>query len=399
VTTTAPPLLPGTAEPEAAQPVRSWTGREHAKRYRGVLVLLVAVVLVAIGAVVAGNYSSTHGVMDPQSYDPEGGRALATLLEDRGVPVTRLTSVDQVLATARSGSTVVVAEPVAEQDLTPLRRLPAGVTVVLVEPDEDSLAALQPGLRAIDNLSVTAKNVDCTVPDAGLAGVVYTGGDSYARRPADPVKGQACYDATLYVQGAAGGAAFVDLGSAATLSNAELGKEGNAALGLGLLGHGRNVLWLVPGPVHLQPSTGGTTPLSELLPARLGWAVFQAVIAVALLMLWRARRLGRVVPEPLPVVIRASETIEGQGRLYRAARARARAASALRAAAVSRMAPRLGVRRDDDTVALVTAVAGRTGRNPNDVAALLYGAEPEDDRALVALADQLDALEAEVRRT
>jgi hypothetical protein len=63
------------------------------------------------------------------------------------------------------------------------------------------------------------------------------------------------------------------------------------------------------------------------------------------------------------------------------------------------MAPRLGIRRDDDTVALVTAVAGRTGRNPTDVAGLLYGAEPEDDQALVALADQLDALEAEVRRT
>ncbi|MDX6205533.1 MAG: hypothetical protein QOF39_1590, partial [Frankiales bacterium] len=211
--------------------------------------------------------------------------------------------------------------------------------------------------------------------------------------------GQACYDGTLYVQAAAGQAGFVDIGSADTLSNADLGKEGNAALGLGLLGHGHDVLWLVPGPVHRQPSTGGTTPLTRLLPGRLGWAVLQSVIATALLMLWRARRLGRVVPEPLPVVIRASETIEGQGRLYRAARARSRAAAALRAAAISRMAPRLGVRRDDDTVALVTAVAGRTGRNPTDVAALLYGAPPENDRALVALADRLDALEAEVRRT
>jgi hypothetical protein len=63
------------------------------------------------------------------------------------------------------------------------------------------------------------------------------------------------------------------------------------------------------------------------------------------------------------------------------------------------MAPRLGVRHDDAGAALVTAVAARTGRSPTDVAALLYGAEPEDDRALVALADQLDALEAEVRRT
>jgi hypothetical protein len=293
----------------------------------------------------------------------------------------------------------VVAEPGAEQDLSPLGRVPVGVTIVLIAPDEDALAALQPGLGVVDSLDVKAKDVDCTQPDAALAGVVFTGGDSYARRPQDPVPGTACYDGTLYLQSVPGQVHFVDIGSAATLSNSDLGKEGNAALGLGLLGHSRNVLWLVPGPVHLKPNTGGSTPLNQLLPGRLGWALLQGFIAVGLLMLWRARRLGRVVPEPLPVVIRASETIEGQGRLYRASRARPRAATALRAAAVSRMAPRLGVRRDDDTVALVTAVAGRTGRNPTDVAALLYGAEPEDDRALVALADQLDALEAEVRRT
>ena len=40
-----------------------------------------------------------------------------------------------------------------------------------------------------------------------------------------------------------------------------------------------------------------------------------------------------------------------------------------------------------------------TGRPAADVAAVLYGAEPGDDPALVALADQLDALEAEVRRS
>jgi hypothetical protein len=399
VTTAAPPLLPGAAEHQPPPPVRSWTGREHARRYRGALVVLLAVVVVAVLALVSNRYSSAHGTMDPQSYDPVGGRALATLLNDRGVPVTRLTGVDQVLSKATSGSTVVVAEPVAEPDLSPLRRLPAGVTVVLIAPDQGSLAALQPGLQALQARAVQATNVGCAQPDAVLAGVAYTGGEGYARQPLDPVRGQACYDGTLYVQAAAGQVGFVDIGSADTLSNADLGKEGNAALGLGLLGHGHDVLWLVPGPVHRQPSTGGTTPLTRLLPGRLGWAVLQSVIAVALLMLWRARRLGRVVPEPLPVVVRASETIEGQGRLYRAARARSRAAAALRAAAVSRMAPRLGVRRDDDTVALVTAVAGRTGRTPTDVAALLYGAPPENDRALVALADRLDALEAEVRRT
>jgi hypothetical protein len=63
------------------------------------------------------------------------------------------------------------------------------------------------------------------------------------------------------------------------------------------------------------------------------------------------------------------------------------------------MAPRLGLRRDDSPTAVVDAVAARTGRPAAEVSAVLYGAEPGDDPALVALADQLDALEAEVRRS
>jgi len=47
---------------------------------------------------------------------------------------------------------------------------------------------------------------------------------------------------------------------------------------------------------------------------------------------------------------------------------------------------------------VVDAVASRTRRTPPEVAALLYGAAPPDDAALVRLADDLDALEREVRR-
>jgi hypothetical protein len=47
---------------------------------------------------------------------------------------------------------------------------------------------------------------------------------------------------------------------------------------------------------------------------------------------------------------------------------------------------------------VVDAVAARTRRAPPDVAALLYGAAPADDAALVRLADDLDALEREVSR-
>jgi hypothetical protein len=117
---------------------------------------------------------------------------------------------------------------------------------------------------------------------------------------------------------------------------------------------------------------------------------------VALLALWRMRRLGPLVTEPLPVVVRACETVEGHGRLYRSRRARDRAAAALREAALGRIVTRLGLPRDVPADAVGQELAYRTGRDPGEIRALLFGEVPGDDAALVRLADGLDALEGQV---
>ncbi|GDY74619.1 hypothetical protein SAV31267_041040 [Streptomyces avermitilis] len=77
----------------------------------------------------------------------------------------------------------------------------------------------------------------------------------------------------------------------------------------------------------------------DLLPSGWLWGTLQLFIAAALAALWRARRLGPLVPERLPVAIRASETVEGRARLYRKANARDRAAAALRSTTRTRLAP------------------------------------------------------------
>ena len=127
--------------------------------------------------------------------------------------------------------------------------------------------------------------------------------------------------------------------------------------------------------------------------------VIQLGVALLLAALWRARRLGPLVTERLPVVVRASETVEGHARLYQSRRARDRAAAALRQAAVTRLAPALGLppnaeprRRDRG--------AGRPvqPRTRREIDAMLYGPAPGSDAELVTLASDLDALEGEVRR-
>ena len=79
-----------------------------------------------------------------------------------------------------------------------------------------------------------------------------------------------------------------------------------------------------------------------------------------LLALWRARRLGPVVAEPLPVVVRAAETVEGRARLYRRGGARGQAArGAARRRPVAGSGRALGLPRRADPPAVVDG-----GRRP-----------------------------------
>jgi hypothetical protein len=180
------------------------------------------------------------------------------------------------------------------------------------------------------------------------------------------------------------------------MTNDRLDDRGNAALAMGVLGARPRLVWYLPS--FAEAGASGQESLYHLIPAGVWWAVFQLAIAVVLLAFWRGRRLGPVVPEPLPVVVRAAEVVEGRGRLYRRARARDRAAEELRAGLLARIGPGLGLPRRAGGAETVEAVATRSGRPSADVAALLYGAPPPTDDALVRLADELDRMEREVRR-
>jgi hypothetical protein len=115
--------------------------------------------------------------------------------------------------------------------------------------------------------------------------------------------------------------------------------------------------------------------------------------------IWRGRRFGPIVVENLPVVVRASETMEGRARLYSRARARLRALDALRIGTVERLARAVGLPRTATIDEVVNASAALTGRDRSSVSALLLDAVPTNDSELVRLSDELLTLEAEVAAT
>jgi hypothetical protein len=133
-------------------------------------------------------------------------------------------------------------------------------------------------------------------------------------------------------------------------------------------------------------------PLATAFPPWLWAIVVQLLLAALLYALWRGRRLGSPISEPLPVVVRSAETVEGRARLYQRAKARGAAVSALRTGALRRLAPALDVRPDASEDTVVAVVAARSGWPADHVREVLYGPEPDDDARLAWRAEALDAL-------
>jgi hypothetical protein len=381
-----------------APTVLSPDARQIWRAARGPAVVALLIISVAVAtALVRG--SGEGGSLDPRSVTPSGSRALARLLESQGVHVDLAgTAADASAKLAANGpATLLVTQPgwlVAEQ-LDALRR--QADELVLVTVRQDAVDTLALPLRVAGEQTVTSRPPGCPLAAATAAGVASMGGERYRASEVNDPAVQLCYSGSL-ARISSGDRTVTVLGTGTPLVNASLAEEGNAALAMRLLGQHERLVWYVPS-LDDPSLRAGQRPLSSLLPDGWRFGIIQATVAVALLALWRARRIGPMVVEPLPVVVRAAETVEGTARLYRRAHAVDHAAVALRQASRDRLVARLALPADSDPDVLVTAVASRTGRAAGQVSRVLYGPPPTGEADLVRLADALDALESEVTRS
>lgn len=374
------------------------TGRR--RRLRGI-VLVGIIVLVAAAVPLLLTPPGTAGrYADPADSSLVGAKALAEVLTDHGVAVERVDSATAALARADAHSLLLITtgSRMTEAEARRLAASPADRLLVGPVAHLDVLAGgVRPNKRGVRTRS---REPECGLPEAARAGRVFLGGTSFTG-PAGSIR---CYPAEgswTLVRYLLDGRTITVVGDAEFMTNRRLAEDGNAALAVNLAGAKQRLIWIAApdreGAADTGPGGDGPGTLGDLIPDQVNWAVLQLVIAVAVVALWRGRRLGPVVVERLPVIVRASETVEGRGRLYRARRARDRAALALRAAAIDRITPRLGLPGTATPDAVTAAVTVRTGQDPRDVRTALYGPAPADDAALVALADQLDRLERQVR--
>jgi len=379
------------------------TVRRVARRslYWGVAIAGLVLLGIVVGALSAGSQTALRWGADEAA--PVGSRAVVEVLRAAGVDVIVTERLDDTLDVLSErdvndgGATLFVGDTRAILDADQWPRL-LGIAdhLVIAEPDAGALDALR--LDALGAGALTADrgplslDANCRVPAAQRADSISANGQGYST-----LDGEICFDAGQTGAGLVrldvDGQNVTVLGAGTVLQNGDITRAGNAALALGLLGEHPTLVWYQPTPADFATATIGELTPEWVNPV--AWLALTVGLAAAL---WRGRRFGSVVIENLPVVVKTTETMEGRARLYAREGSRLRAIDAVRVGTLRRIADGLALGRGAGVDDIVSAVAGITGRDPDALRKLLLDIEPNTDRELVDLSDNLRDLEEHIAR-
>ena len=378
------------------------------KRPRWLTPLIVVGVLLAVSIAMTllkpGDKGNTDA-LDPANPGFSGAQGLANVLIDHGVRVTVVRSQRELLNQTIDGATTVVITRTtrlsARTARTALAHSAPAASLVLLDPDPEVTKGM--GLPVTSHLAdLTDAKAACPTAVVGEEFRLAHGGHAYT-----PMA-NASATTTCFPDKSDGGGAMVILpaaelgrppvillGDDSLITNGMILDSDNAAIALHLFGQTDRLVWYIPSLADIAPSDSSSRSIA---PAWFEPGVALATSAVVFLCLWRGRRLGRLVTEPLPVIVRAIETTESRGRMYRRSRDRSRALAVLQLATRRRLAAYLGVPASSSVSNVAAAAAAVSGRSYHDVLDLLSSSAAHDDSSLLELANTLNALEKEVRR-
>jgi len=390
-------------------PVAGPSLRSRLWRLRFWLFVAFALVAIIILAIVRDNPTSSATMSTRNPY-PDGAMATAEILGRQGVRVREIAHLSRAMIRDPETTTLAITFPsmLSGYQIDSILDYPGDV--VFIGVSRDLLQSLTAGLEEYSGWDEELRDADCPDADA-IAAERITAIDPRAISLSSEY-------ATVCFANDDGYGTYVALSrdnrrirlitDPVIAMNENLAKEGNAALVFRTLGANANLVWytaafddtttLTYSGSPKEPAPDHVTVQPGFLPAGSGDALFALGLAGLVAALWRGRRMGPLLGEPLPIVVHASESARGRGRLYRRARAYGRASAALRAATAERMGRRLGVPRTAEASALVAAVSRTSHLNAARIEWLLYGPPPASERAMMDLANELDSLEREVQR-
>lgn len=389
-----------------------------ARKSRWWLFVLAGVALLVVGGALALAVSAAAnqvGKGNSQPFDPQnpgngGTQALARVLAGHGVDVEIVRGQRQLLAAPRpdSATTVVVTDDGALNSYTAgiLReRIRTAGRLVLLNPRMSTLSALSlpvsPGWTP--EQGVPSVRANCTTPGIAANDVLTVGSAAYTttdltatRCFTPPTSPSSTPQAIVVVLKAGPGVPEVVVAGGSQFTNEQITRLDNAGVGVRMLGAGSDVLWYVPSRKDVAPSEA--KPGTPDIPRAIGPLIALACVALLAAMLWRGRRFGKLVVEPLPAVVKAIETTQARGRLYHRARDIPRTAALLRDHTTRRLAKSLGLPARTDVAVVIDAAATASGVDRATLGNLLAGGLPGTDDQLLQYANDLARIEEEVHR-
>ncbi|UWF78207.1 MULTISPECIES: DUF4350 domain-containing protein [Microbacterium] len=354
-----------------------------------VLLLLLGVALVSLRFTATA--PTIGGMLNPDGRNPQGARALAEILRQQDIEVTVARTRAEVRDALRPDSTLAMTDPYPLSD--------EAVQELIQPADRVVFLSTSARLLELTGLGEDAFGAPQTV-DAGcdLAEFARVGEIAPDRmfRPAPGVAG--CFadadgDAAVLV---ADDPRIAVVEGRRLFDNEHLAENGNAALGLALLGQTGHVVWYVPSFEDSDRVGDPEETLGSLTPEWVTPAIVLLALAALAAIAWRGRRFGPLVTESLPVTVRASETMHGRARLTARAGDAAHAAEAIRTGTVLRLGRRLGLSARASAVEVADAASDRLRVPRGSLHQLLAGPPPAGDADLVDLARKLAELEAAV---
>ncbi|MGN8024932.1 DUF4350 domain-containing protein [Microbacterium sp. 22242] len=393
-TVSAPPTRDAAPESAGAGTLVRDPGR--LRRGLGWLLVVVLVIVVAgAGLLLTVPSSAQRETYDPELPGPEGTKALAEILRQQGVTVDVVRSRDAAEKRLDDRTTLVMSDPYPLSDSAAQRLVDRAHDVVLITASARMLRIL--GLGGYSSaVSPSRAEPGCRVGAFAHVGPIAPGQLFLPDPGVTACFGDAAEGAAVLMSDDGGQRRAIVDGSG-LFTNAHLAENGNAALGLALLGAQPHVVWYVPSLADSDRTDADPKKsLADLTPGWVTPAIVLLMVAALLAAAWRGRRFGPLVAETLPVTVRASETMLGRARLTAKAADAAHAADALRAGTNARLAKRLGLAARADPASVADAAADRIRIDRAACRALLTGPLPSTDAELVPFARDLTDLETAV---
>lgn len=356
--------------------------------------IAIGALAVVATALIIGAPGGGRPPLDPRSTSPDGTKAIVLLLRALGAHV----DLGPTLPSNTDAVALVLQDHLNSTDRDRLNAwVNRGGRLVITDP-LSNLAGVAPdqstGDRVLGGRIPLGLGPQCAIPALSAVGSVNPQDATLLLHAGQNQTG--CYPAGsgfLVVARDQGAGTVVVVGGPAMWENGNLGDANNSVLAATLLAPtpGTNVTFV--GESQLG---GGDRGLLSLISPRVKEAFWGLLGAFALLVAWKARRLGKPVPEELPVELPGSGLVAATGNLLQESRQRSHAASILRADLKQLMVDRMGIdpKLTDETAAEV--VSARAGIPFERVEAALLGPPPRSDDELVALAVSLENIRQEV---